>query len=249
MNADQPVAIRLGDGRERRGAHVVVRQRRNRPFDERHRVVDEDAGRLAARRAFDASAGRILRRRGHAGRAHRGGVGENRVTVDALEHDGIVRRDARQRVVRRKARVSPFVLIPAATDHPPIRRNVFDARGDARDDRLVRARVGDVEVGEERPEPEQVRVRVDHAGDDRLAAGVEHARGRAFQEQRLTFRTDELHSAVAHGHRGDERMRVVDGVDPRVGDDQVGGRWGGSLTARGPTAMPTVAKASFSERI
>ena len=98
---------------------------------------------------------------------------------------------------------------------------------------VVRARIGEVEIGEERPEAEQVRVGVDHARDDRLAAGVEHAGGRASEQQRLTLRADELHSAVAHGHRRDEWVGVVDGVDPGVGDDQIGGRRSGALTERG----------------
>ena len=78
---------------------------------------------------------------------HRRGVGEHGVAVDALEHDRIVRRDARQRFVRGEARVAPFVLIPAAADRPSGRpARLRDVGGDARDDLVVRARVGEVDV-------------------------------------------------------------------------------------------------------
>ena len=74
----QPPTVRLGDCRERRGPHLVVRERRNDAFHERHRVVDENARRLAGRGPLDAAAGRVARRGGHAGGLHRRRVGEDR---------------------------------------------------------------------------------------------------------------------------------------------------------------------------
>ena len=105
---------------------------------------------------------------------HRGGVREQRVSVDALEHHRIVRRDARQRVVRRKARVAPLVLIPAAADHPASGRRVLDARARRASTIVSYERVSVRSMLRRNvAEPEQVRVRVDHAGNDGLAAGVD----------------------------------------------------------------------------
>ena len=143
------------------------------------------------------------------------------MSVDAGEHDRIVRRDSGERVVRREARVAPLVLIPPAADHPAAGRQVLRASADSGDDRVVRASVGEVDVAQERAEPEQVRVRVDHAGDHDPAGEIEHLRRRSAQQQRFARRADEGHATAANGHRLDERMRIVDGVDLRVDENQV----------------------------
>ena len=57
--------------------------------------------------------------------------------------------------------------------------DVADARRDARDDLVERSRVGEIDVAKEVAEAEEVRVRVDHAGDDGRPASVEHLRRRA----------------------------------------------------------------------
>ena len=198
-----------------------MRERRNDAFDERHRVVDENTRWLARRGPLDAPAGGIARRGGDAGGLHRRGVGEDCVSVDAGEHDRVVRRDAGERVVRGEAGVAPLVLIPPAADHPAAGRQVLRASADSADDRVVRAGVREVDVVQERAEPEQVGVRVDHAGDHDPAGEIQHLRRRSAQEKRFARRADEGHATAANGHRLDKRMRIVDGVDLRVDENQV----------------------------
>ena len=60
----------------------------------------------------------------------------------------------------------------------------------------------------------------------------------AAQRQRLARRADELHPAAAHGHGVGERVRIVDGVDARVDENQVG-RGGGGRLALGVGARGT----------
>ena len=78
-----------------------------------------------------------------------------------------------------------------------------------------------------------MRVGVGHSRNDGLARGVDDARVRAAQQHRFAHRADELHASVAHGQRADEWMRVVDRIDARVGDDEVGGRRRRALGAEG----------------
>ena len=120
-------------------------------------------------------------------------------------------------------RVSPhlFWSHPRPSIHRPAGR-LRSAGRDARDDLVERSRVGEVDVAKKVAEAEEVRVRVHHARDDGMPGEVEHLGGGSAKEQRFAHRADELDLAVAHRHRRDEGMAIVDGVDPGVGDDEIG---------------------------
>ena len=74
---------------------------------------------------------------------------------------------------------------------------------------------------------------VDHSGDHDAAGEIQHLGRRPAQQQRLARRADERHATAADGHSVHERMRIVDGVDLSVDENQVrrGGRL--ALGARG----------------
>ncbi len=93
-------------------------------------------------------------------------------------------------------------------------------------------------------------VRVDHAGDHDPAGEIQHLRRRSAQEQRLARRADERHAAAADGHRLHERMRIVDGVDLCVDENQVSreqapGAW---RWARAALAAPRTKSATAARR-
>ena len=86
-------------------------------LDERHGVVDEDAGRLARGVAHDAAAGGSWRGARDAGRASSPRVGPAGVAVDALEPDRVSATRVERRV-RWGTAVGEAVLVPAAAEDP-----------------------------------------------------------------------------------------------------------------------------------
>jgi len=64
-------------------------------------------------------------------------------------------------------------------------------------------------------------MRVHHAGDDGVAAGIHHSRRWSTERHHLALRTGEEEPAVLHGERLCAGSRFVDRVDARIGDDEV----------------------------
>ena len=218
--------LRLGDGGANGFAGFFARAPGNGALDETRRVVDEDASGLARRSAENLTATRVSGVQRHRCRLHGGRVRELRVSVDALEVDGIVRQRASECLVRGEACVAPLVLVPSAADDPLSGGDVLRSRDDARDDLIIRPGADEVDRLKRLPESEQVGVRVDHAGDDCASPEVEHARGGSLECHRFAHRAGEGNASVAHGQGGNDGARVVDRVDAGVGDDQVGGSSG-----------------------
>ena len=148
----EPPAVAFLERRFARAHELFVRRGRDRMRHQRARVVDEHARRRAVRVAQDAAAGWIGRRRDDAGQLHRLRVGEQRVTVDAVQHDGAVADRGAQRVVRRKALVGPEVLVPAVADDPRIARRRRERDGSAHD-LLERGGVREIDLVQRQPTP------------------------------------------------------------------------------------------------
>ncbi len=222
VNAGEPPAVRFLHGGEDRRPLLLSARRRDHASHESLGAIDQHAGRLAVGAAQDAAAIGIRRVLRQVRGAERGGVDEGGVSIHARDVHGMVRHGARERFVRGEARVAPIVLVPSASEDPRARRHLARARGDARDHLVVRLRTDEIDRAERGAEPGQVRVRVHHAGDDGVAAEVEHARAGAAERERAAVRADEEDAAAADGHRVAERMRRVHRVDASVRDDELG---------------------------
>ncbi len=158
-----------------------IGRRRNLVADENRCAVDEHAGRIAIRIAFDASALRILGRRRHAARLQRGTVRPAGMPVDALQPDGPVRHDRIQLRRGRESAEFPAHLVPAAAQYP---RQIGIGLGVLRDlgERLIEAfRLRKIELQGLEAETHHVPVRIDETGEQGLAARVDHVSlGRSF---------------------------------------------------------------------
>ena len=67
-------------------------------------------------------------------------------------------------------------------------------------------------------------MRVDHAGDDGATVQIDDAGSRSAECKRSALRADESHAATRDRHCFPERTTFIDGVNPRVGDDELRGR-------------------------
>ncbi len=130
---------------------------------------------------------------------------------------------AGERLVRGEARVPPIVLVPAAAEDPGPGGHLASPGGHPPDHLVVRARPHQVHVAQRGPEPEEVGVRVHHPRDHRVPVEVHHPRGGSAEDHRAALRAHEEHPAAPDRHRLRHGPRVVHGVDPGVGHDQVGG--------------------------
>ena len=113
---------------------------------------------------------------GDAGRLHRRAVRDQRVAVDALEHDRPVADHGVEIGGGREALVRPQFLVPAAADDPARVR----MRGRISRQPLLeigeRAGADEVELKCGKTEPQHMPVRVDQAGQQCLAAAVDDRR-------------------------------------------------------------------------
>ena len=222
MNTGQPETVGLGDGREDRLAVVGARGRWNRAVDQALCIVDEDARRRAGREPHDAAARGIRGRRADVRELHRLRVGDQRVAIDAGEDDRIVRECAGKCVLRRELLGGPEVLVPPPTLDPCTRLHFLRPCLDATDDFVVRRRPDQIDALECISESEQMGVGINDSGNDSRTVKVDDERGRAGESLRLGIRSDELDAAATDGESGRLAPRVVDCVDPPVGEDEIG---------------------------
>ena len=155
------------------------------------------AGRVAVGVAQDFSAGRVGRRLRDLRHLHRQRVGEARVAAGVRQPHRVVRRDAAEGFVQRKAfdvgrrRRRPLLLMPAAAQDPLARPRAFRGIANHADD-VVPVLGGPAASGFSRgfANAGEMRVRVDEAGYGERALQIDDARRRADQSLDLRVRSD-----------------------------------------------------------
>ena len=235
-------------GVERRGRVIQQRivERGRGAFLERrehaHGVLADEAVRLAAGAALEASGRRVRSVLRDAGRAQRRAVDPQRVEVVTVEQH---RPAGRERIeCRRQGRGAPAGVVPPAAYHwqrlalrlgGSRRQLVRRKRGAHALDRLL-ARAASVQVELlSRPRPRhQVDVRVHEPGRDRAPVRVDHLLHTAFVAQ-LRPRADGDDAAVVHEHG--VAFERTPRPRPAVHDQQRRAHAGSAAT--GFTSVPT----------
>ncbi len=123
----------------------------------------------------------------------------------------------------REPGVAPVVLVPAPAKDPRARRHFTGARRDAGHDLVVGRGAHQVHVAKRISQVEQMDVGIDHARDHGATVQVKHLGVRAAQSHHTARGTGGHDATGADCHCLREWPVLVDRVDARVGDDQVGG--------------------------
>ena len=110
MPTAKGAVLRLGEGL----GELCRRGRRNFGADELHGRIDQQAGRIAVGVALDLAADRVLGRSCDAGGLQRRAVHDERMAVDALEHDGPVATPRRRDRLPSGSAFGPKFLVPTA---------------------------------------------------------------------------------------------------------------------------------------
>ena len=151
-------------------------------------------------------------------------VGHDDPAVAELHVDGIVGRGRFELGLRRPAPLGELQLVPAAgDDEPAARRPRSRGRADPRQRFGQRPRADPVHLGAERQRGAHgVQMRVDEPRDDRAAAELDDARGRAREAANLRRAAERQDLAVANRERFAQRRLRVDGDDLAVEQHEVG---------------------------
>jgi hypothetical protein len=173
-DAGDAVRARQGLGPGQPVFHLFLAVRRNPLGHQRHRRLAQDAGRLAAGVAFDASARRIRRGSHDSGRCQRSAVDPCRVTVGGDRVDRPVGHDRIELRLVQLALEERYVPSPAAD--PRLVRPLGRARGDGGQELLHGRGLGQRHVVQPDSARDQVHVRVVQPGQHGLAAEILHPR-------------------------------------------------------------------------
>ena len=117
-------------------------------------------------------------RPGHASGAQRRGVRQRHVAVEAIHPHRMIRRDRVDPLASRQL-AAPQLVVPVAARDPGAGRHRLRERRDARHELVARPGVAQLHRGQALPAVEEVHVRVDEAGDEELAAGIDDLHRRA----------------------------------------------------------------------
>ena len=216
-----------------------IARRRHLRRDEIHRVVFEDAGQLAPRVADDLAARDIRRLARHPGGAERGRVGQRHVAVEPVDPDGMVRRGRIDPVAARQlvrpssvwSQSPPVIHVPAGT----VAANAVDAR----DERLARRGIPELDGREPEPAIEEVNVGIDEAGHDEPAAEI-HDLGAVGTRADVGRAADRDDSIAGDDDRFGFGLRGVAGPDPAVDERQRDHGASGVAAVARPRGSPTV---------
>jgi hypothetical protein len=223
VDLGQPLGEREILGAQDRLFKLGAGVRRNRPFHEAHRLVDEDAGGLALAVAHDAPARRIGRVAGDGGLAHGLAVDPDGVAVDPPQQDGAIGRDLVEDRVGGKLLIGESVLIPAAAGEP--RALVLaGCRGDLAGALLRRGAAAQIDRDPRQAEAEQVRVRVGQRGHDGAPGELDDAGLGADERGRGGVISDRDDEAAANRQGARVGMRRILGQHVAAAKDQVRGR-------------------------
>ena len=219
VDAGETVARGLGERPLHPQLPLHVRRWRDETPDERHRGIDEHSGRATVGVADDAAAVGIGHRVEAVHEHERGRVRPRGVPVDASDPHGPVG-ECRVEVGGggERAVAAPIILVPAAARHP---RAVRQREGEALqplDDILLRDRPHEVGLQERSAEVHEVGVRIDEAGHDRAAPGVELA-GIGVGREHVGLGPDGEDQAPVEGERFGGGLRRIDGVNRGVVED------------------------------
>src|SRR5258708_651201 len=100
------------------------------------------------------------------------------MAVDAAQPDGVIGNGGVERPGGRELLHRPAILVPAAAQHPFIRRRARGAILHPGDDLVVTRGTDKADGIERQPEPIEMALGVGETGKDRRAAEVEHSRPR-----------------------------------------------------------------------
>jgi len=117
----------------------------------------------------------------------------------------------------------PAVLVPPPALDPFACPHILCPRFDPSDHFIVRGRSREINALQHIPEPEQVGVGVNNSRNDGGAMKVDYLRGWTSKRLPFAIGSDEENARAANRESGSFGSRVVDGVDPPVGENEIGG--------------------------
>ncbi len=229
LNGGHPDARRLLHG----GAEGLgkLRRRARRPDggDGVHGGVFEKAGRLSGGVAHDDAARRVGRAARDLRELQGQAVADHHVAILPREAGRVVARRRIEQGLRRKPRRRPLRVIPGSVGQPDTRRLSLRVGRDLPREVGLVLRPPQVESEQVQPAHRHVRVRVDEAGDDAPASGVEDDGLRSLELRDLGVGPDGEDPPATDGQGLRLRARRITRPDPGGEDDQVrnGRRRGG----------------------
>ena len=158
---------------------VFLRGRRGRydTIDETGGVVLQHARGLTVIVAHDRPTRDVLGRRGNARGSQRKRVGETHVSVEPLDEHRRVGRDGIDPLLARKL-ATPVLMIPVPLEHPGSLREPGCMLFYAAHEFFLGLRVAELDGGETKAAIHEMHVRINEAGDEHRAVGVDDARRR-----------------------------------------------------------------------